>query len=53
MKPQRMPWVIEKVRGMRIIVKNAGNPSSILEKLISPTLLNITAPTRIKTGAVA
>ena len=24
MKPQSIPWVIEKVRGMRIIVKNAG-----------------------------
>ena len=53
MKPQSIPWVMEKVRGMRIIVKNAGKPSSIREKLISPTLLNIAAPTRINTGAVA
>src|ERR1051326_4852149 len=36
MKPQRIPWVIEKVRGIRIIVKNAGSPSSILVKLIWP-----------------
>src|SRR5437867_4215 len=53
MNPQRIPWVIENVRGMRIIVKKAGRPSSILEKAIWPTLLNIDAPTRIKTGAVA
>jgi hypothetical protein len=53
MKPQRMPWVIETVRGIRIIVKNAGRLSSIRSNLICPTLLNIDAPTRIKTGAVA
>src|SRR5688572_7594555 len=53
MKPQSIPWVMEKVRGMRIIVKNAGMPSSIREKLIELTLLNIAAPTKIITGAVA
>ncbi len=53
MKPQSIPWVIEKVRGMRIIVKNAGKPSSIFLKSIWLTLLNIEAPTRISTGAVA
>jgi hypothetical protein len=52
MNPQRIPWVIENVRGMRIIVKKTGRPSSILEKTIWPTLLNIDAPTRINTGAV-
>ena len=35
MNPQSIPWVIEKVRGMRIIVKNAGRPSSIFLKSIS------------------
>src|SRR5688500_16130268 len=53
MKPQRMPWVMEKVNGIRMIVKNAGRPSSILEKEIWPTLRNMDAPTRIKTDAVA
>src|SRR6185503_10235146 len=53
MKPQSIPWVIEKVRGIRIIVKNAGNPSSIRAKFIEPTLLNIAAPTKTKTGVVA
>src|SRR5258706_954636 len=53
MNPQRIPWVIENVSGIRIKVRNAGTPSSIFEKLIFPTLLNIAAPTRIKTAAVA
>jgi hypothetical protein len=53
MKPQRIPWVIEKVRGMRIIVKNAGSPSSIFPKSIWLMLLNIDAPTSTSTGAVA
>src|SRR5215510_886557 len=53
MKPQRIPWVIEKVRGIRMTVRNAGTPSSIFEKFTSLTLLNIDAPTRISTGAVA
>src|SRR5229473_6764522 len=53
MNPQRIPWVIENVSGIKIKVRNAGTPSSILEKLILPTLLNIVAPTRIKTAAVA
>src|SRR5213079_3411800 len=53
MKPQRMPWVIENVRGIRMIVRKAGSPSSIFENPISATLLNIDAPTRIRTGAVA
>ena len=53
MNPQRIPWVIENVRGIRIIVKKAGKPSSIFENAISRTLLNIDAPTRIRTGAVA
>src|ERR1051326_523492 len=53
MNPQSIPWVIEKVRGIRIIVKNAGKSSSIRPKLSWPTLRNIVTPTRIKTGAVA
>ena len=53
MKPQSMPWVIEKVRGIRIIVKKAGRPSSIFRNSIWLTLLNIDAPTRTSTGAVA
>src|SRR4029078_10511452 len=53
MKPQRIPWVIDTVRGMRIIVKNAERLSSIRSNRIWPTLLNIEAPTSIKTGAVA
>src|SRR3989442_766702 len=53
MNPQSIPWVIENVSGIRIKVRNAGTPSSIFEKLILPTLLNIAAPTRIKTAAVA
>src|SRR5258706_9171117 len=48
MKPQRIPCVIEKVSGIRIKVRNAGTPSSSLEKFIRPMLLNIAAPTRIK-----
>ena len=53
MKPQRIPWVIENVSGIKMIVKNAGSPSSILENEILPTLPNIEAPTRISTDAVA
>src|SRR5258707_9074040 len=53
MKPHRIPWVIEKVSGIRIKVRNAGTPSSSFEKLILPMLVNMAAPTRIKTAAVA
>src|SRR5438552_3864618 len=53
MKPQRTPCVIENVSGIKIKVKNAGTPSSIFEKLILATLVNMAAPTRIKTAAVA
>ena len=53
MKPQRIPCVIENVRGIRMIVRNAGKPSSIYENEILPTLRNIEAPTRINTDAVA
>src|ERR1043165_3855905 len=53
MNPQRIPWVIEKVRGIRIIVKNGGSPSSIFAKSIWLTLRNIDAPTRSSTGEVA
>ncbi len=44
---------MENVSGMRMMVKNAGRPSSIFENMICPTLLNIEAPTRIRTEAVA
>src|SRR5439155_7587921 len=53
MKPQRMPCVIEKVRGMRTIVRNAGSASSIRESSRCATLLNMSAPTTMRTGAVA
>src|SRR5687767_3342418 len=36
-----------------MIVKNAGSPSSSFEKEIWPTVLNIEAPTKISTEAVA
>ena len=53
MNPHRIPCVIENVSGIRIRVRNAGTPSSIFEKLILPMLVNIAAPTRISTAAVA
>jgi hypothetical protein len=45
--------VIENVSGIIIKVRNAGTPSSSLEKLIRPMLLNMATPTKIKAAAVA
>jgi len=33
MKPQRIPCVIENVSGIRMMVRNAGRPSSIAARL--------------------
>lgn len=44
--------VIEAVSGMNQ-GENAGTPSSIFEKSIWPTLVNIAAPTMMSTAAVA
>ena len=55
MNPHSIPWVIENVSGIRIKVRNAGTPSSIFEKLILPTLLEVETPTlhAIAGGAAA
>ena len=53
MKPHKIPCVIENVSGIKISVRNAGTPSSIFEKSILPMLVNIAAPTKIRTAAVA
>lgn len=53
MNPHKIPCVIEKVKGMSMIVRNAGSESSIRLKEMAATLLNIEAPTKISTGAVA
>ena len=52
-KPQRMPWVIENVSGMRMIVRNAGSRSSSRSRVSRATLRNMKQPTMISTGAVA
>jgi hypothetical protein len=53
MKPQRMPCVMEKVSGMRMTVRNAGSASSTRLKSSPATPLNMNAPTRTSTAAVA
>ena len=53
MKPHRMPCVIEKVSGIRTMVRNAGRASSSRARSMAATLLNMAAPIRISTGAVA
>src|SRR5262245_17590460 len=52
-KPQRIPCVIENVRGMSTSVTNDGSESSMAAKLMCPTIWNIATPTSTSTGAVA
>jgi hypothetical protein len=44
MKPHRIPWVIEKVRGMSTMVRNAGRPSSSRAKSMAADALEHGGP---------
>ena len=50
--PQIIPWDMEKVKGIRIIIKKAGMASSKFFQLIFLIGSIIKAPTITKTGAV-
>lgn len=52
-KAQMMPWLIEEVRGIKIIPKKAGIASSSLFQFILITGFIMNTPTSTKAGAVA